>query len=72
MNVNSPLKDNDIDELIKYHVFSSIYLKNGIRIKGFLIGQDKMCVFLKEGYTQMIYKNRISTITPEKSFARFQ
>ena len=66
------LEDHYIDDLIQHKAFSSIYLKNGIRLKGRLIGHDEMCIFLKAAETQIIHKNRIITITPETSFSRFQ
>jgi RNA chaperone Hfq len=72
MDLTHSLKDSYIDDLIQHQAFSSIYLKNGIRLKGRLIGHDETCVFLKAAETQTIYKNRISTITPERSFSRFQ
>ncbi len=72
MDLINSLENNYIDDLITHQAFSSVYLKNGIRLKGRLISQDETCVFLKDGYTQMIYKYRISTITPERSFTRFQ
>jgi len=72
MGLNDSLEDNYIDDLITHKAFSSIYLKNGIRLKGHLIHHDKTCIYLKEGQMQMIYKHRISTITPEMSFRKFQ
>ncbi len=45
MDLTHSLEDSYIDDLIKHQAFSSIYLKNGIRLKGRLIGHDKMSVF---------------------------
>ena len=67
MDLINPLENNYIDDLIRHQAFSSIYLKNGIRLKGHLIRQDETCVFLKKGHMQMIYKHRINTISPETS-----
>jgi RNA chaperone Hfq len=64
MDLTHSFEDNYINDLIQHQVFSSIYLKNGIRLKGRLIGHDEMCVFLKATETQTIHKSRISTITP--------
>ncbi len=72
MNLTHSLKDNYIDVLIQHQAFTFIYLKNGIRLKGRLIGHDETCVFLKAAETESIHKSRISTITPETSFLRFQ
>ncbi len=72
MDLMNSLENSYIDDLIKHQAFSSVYLKNGIRLKGHLIGHDEISIFLKEREIQMIYKHRISTIAPEMSFARFQ
>ncbi len=70
MSLDDPLQDDCINDLIKYRVLISIYLKNGIRLKGYLTGQDKVCIFLKQGPIQMVYKHRINTIIPEISFMK--
>lgn len=72
MDLINSLENNYIDDLIKHQAFFSIYLKNGTRLKGRLISQNETCVFLKEEYTQKTYKHRMSTITPEKLFSKFQ
>ncbi len=48
------------------------YLKNGICLKGHLIGHDEICIFLNAAETQTIHKDRINTITQETSFLKFQ
>ncbi len=71
MDLKASLENNYIDDLIKHQAFSSIYLKNGIRLKGHLIGHDETCLFLKERDLQMIYKDKVSTIMPQMSCSRF-
>ena len=71
MDLMNSLENSYIDDLIRHQAFSSIYLKNGIRLKGHLISHDETCVFLKEGHTQMIYKHRISSIMPEMPFFKY-
>ncbi len=71
MTLHSSLDNKHIDNLITNQTFSSVYLKNGIRVKGHLAGQDENCIFLREGNTQTIYKHRVEMITPEISFSDF-
>lgn len=62
------IEDNYINNLITIKIRVSVYLKNNIRLRGYLISHDDIGVFLKASGTQMIYKHRISTIEPETSF----
>ncbi len=71
MTLDNSLDNKHIDNLIANQTFSSIYLKNGIRLKGHLVSQNESCIFLKEGNMQTIYKHRVEIITPEKSFSKF-
>ncbi len=64
----NPIENKYIDDLTTIKIPVSVYLKNSIRLRGHLISHYDMCIFLKTGETQMIYKHRISTIEPETSF----
>jgi host factor-I protein len=66
------LQDNYIDDLIQRQRKVSVYLKNGIRLRGDLVSQNNEAVFLREGITQMIQKNLISTISPEMEFLNYE
>ncbi len=66
------LENKFIDDLIKNQSLVSVFLKNSIRLRGHLIGNDESCVFLKEKQVQLIYKHKISTICPEFSFEKFE
>ncbi len=63
-----PIQNQYIKDLIHIKIPVSVYLKNSICLKGYLIAQDDKCIFLKSEGTQMIYKHRISTIEPQTSF----
>jgi RNA chaperone Hfq len=69
MVLTDALEKKYIDNIITTQIFASVYLKNGIRLKGHLIGHDGECVFLKADETQIIYKTKISTICPEISLS---
>ena len=71
MSSSDLLQEIYINDLITSKNLASVYLMNGIRLKGHLIAHDEACVFLKADQLQMIYKHRISTITPEMSFSSF-
>jgi RNA chaperone Hfq len=71
MNSADSLQDIFINELIKNQKLASIFLKNSIRLKGYLIGHDEDAIFLRQGATQMIYKQCISTICPETVFETY-
>jgi RNA chaperone Hfq len=71
MALDKSLDNKQINNLITNQIFSSIYFKNGIRIKGHLVGQDENCLFLKEGNMQTIYKHRVEIIEPEEKFQFF-
>jgi RNA chaperone Hfq len=62
---------NYLDNLIGNKCFISVYLKSGIRLKGQLTGQTDKAVFLKHSANQIIFKNQISTISPEKMLIEF-
>ncbi len=68
------LQDIFIEYLITNQTYTSIYLKNSIRLKGCLLENDESCVFLRykiKGQTQIIYKHEISTIDPITSILKF-
>ncbi len=68
MIVTDSLQEKYIDNIITTQTLASVYLKNGIRLKGHLMGHDKTSVFLKAADMQRIYKDKISTICPHMSF----
>ena len=70
-NLISSLEHNYIDNLIKNQSLVSIYLKNSIRLKGYILAQDEESFLLRQGATQMVYKHKISTISPEMLFSRW-
>lgn len=49
-------------ELVKHKSPVAVYLKNGIKLKGFIKGFDEFSILLDNPSMQMIYKTAISTV----------
>jgi host factor-I protein len=54
------------DALREERVPVSIYLVNGIKLQGQIEKHTPTVVFLKNGVSQMVYKNAISTVVPSR------
>ena len=68
-NTNINIEETFLSELVKNQAAVSVYLKNSIRLKGWLIGADENVLFLKDkNGIQMIYKNLVSTVAPSEMF----
>ncbi len=59
------LQDLYLNQLRKDRTPVTIYLTNGVRLKGVVKGFDPYVVLLKESTVSMVYKHAISTIVPE-------
>ena len=65
----STIEEGFLSNLVKEQAAVSVYLKNGIRLKGCLTGASDDVIFLKDrNGIQMIYKNLVSTVTPSDLF----
>lgn len=64
MKMHSTLEDTFISDLIKAKKPVSIYLQNGIRLKGIIIQSKESVLFLQHEFVQTIFKHRISAIEP--------
>lgn len=60
------LQDLFLNQLRKEKIPVTIYLMNGVRLKGIVKGFDSFVILLKESNEQLIYKHAVSTIVPEK------
>ncbi len=65
-NSNPSLQDAFLNQLRKEKVPLTIFLMNGVRLKGTLKSFDNFVVLLKDTSQQLIYKHAISTIVPER------
>lgn len=62
MFISSELQEKFLNDLIENKTIAAIYLKNGIKLTGQIIGASKDAVFLNSPVTQMVYKSCISTV----------
>lgn len=60
------LQDSYLNQLRKDKTPVTVYLANGVRLKGTVKGFDNFVIVLKETTQQLIYKHAVSTIIPEK------
>ena len=66
INVNGQVavQDQFLSILSKEKVPAYIYLKNGIKLQGFVEAFDQEVIILKNQESQLIYKSSIATIMP--------
>ncbi len=55
-----------LNQLRKEKVPVTVFLTNGVRLKGIIKGFDNFVIIIKESNTMMVYKHAISTIVPER------
>jgi len=53
-----------VNNLIETQKPTAVFLKNGIKLTGILVGVDEHSLFLKNMVTQIVYKHAVSTIQP--------
>ncbi len=59
-------QDLYLNQLRKEKIPVTIFLTNGVRLKGVIKGFDNFIIILKESGTMMVYKHAISTIVPDR------
>ena len=61
------LQDPYLNALRRERIPVSIYLVNGIKLKGQIESFDQFVILLKNTVNQMVYKHAISTVVPARS-----
>jgi RNA chaperone Hfq len=56
------IQERFLSALIEKKAIVTIYLMNGIKLTGKIVGASKNTILLSEPVPQMIYKSRVSTI----------
>jgi host factor-I protein len=69
MTTVSQFQDTFLKALQKDAVGVALYLVNGIKLQGQIVGFDDDVVFLDNTMTQMVFKHAISTIVPNTNIA---
>ena len=60
-----PVQDVFLRHLQDHKVPVTMFLKNGIKLQGYVTAFDNFCILLmRDGQSQIIYKQAISTIHP--------
>lgn len=62
---NQNLQDSFLNALRKEKIPVTMFLINGVRLKGTIKGFDTFVVLLRDVNDQLVYKHAISTIVPE-------
>jgi host factor-I protein len=62
MTGESTLEQNFVNKLIQDKTPVSVFLKNGIKLTGIIIGADQDTLYLKNMIVQMVYKHAVSTV----------
>ncbi len=60
------LQDSFLNQLRREKIPVTLYLANGVRLRGTVAGFDNFVILLRESTTQLIYKHAVSTILPER------
>jgi host factor-I protein len=58
------LQEPFLEALRREQVPISVYLVNGIKLQGKIEAYDTFVVYLKNSFSQIVYKHAISTIVP--------
>ncbi len=60
------LQDSFLNQLRRDRMPVTVYLTNGVRLKGVIEGFDNFVLLLRESNVQLIYKHAVSSIVPER------
>jgi host factor-I protein len=60
------LQDSFLNALRKEKIPVTMFLTNGVRLKGTIKGFDNFVVLLRDVNEQLVYKHAISTVVPER------
>ena len=65
MNERQNLQDAFLNHLRKNKIPTTVYLINGVQLKGVIVSFDNFSVLLRrDAHTQLVYKHAISTVMP--------
>ena len=67
MDKAQKIQDPFLNALCKERIPVSIFLVNGIKLQGTIVGFDQYIVMLKNVTTQLVYKHAISTVVPSRN-----
>jgi sRNA-binding regulator protein Hfq len=70
MDLGKTVEDVYLEDLIQHKRLVSVYLSNGIKLKGYLLSHTPEALFIcsSAGITQKIHKCRATTVRAEITF----
>ncbi|WP_198540081.1 RNA chaperone Hfq [Streptomyces sp. CT34] len=60
------MEEKFLSSLVADRVPVTIYLTNGSKLQGLIVGVDTATILLRDHLSQLVYKNAISTIVPSR------
>ncbi len=66
------LQDLFLNSVRKQKISLTIFLINGVKLTGIVTSFDNFCVLLRDGHSQLVYKQAISTIMPSQPVQMFE
>lgn len=66
MSKSFTLQDPFLNALRRERVMVSVYLVNGVKLRGHVMFFDAYAVLLRNTVSQLVYKHAISTIIPDR------
>lgn len=65
--MNNMVQDNFLDFIFQKKIPVTIYLVNGVKLEGYVdVNDDCSILLVRDGHSQLVYKNSISTIMPHE------
>ena len=62
---NTKVQDDFLGDIRKNEIAVTVFLINGVKLQGVITWFDEDSILLRrDGHTQLIYKNAVSTIMP--------
>jgi len=73
VNDKPNVQDFFLNSLRKRKIAVTVFLANGVKLQGNIIGFDSFCIFLRrDSQMQMVYKHAIATILPATDISLFE
>lgn len=68
----SELQITFLESLVEKKLPVAVYLKNGIKLKGIILGFDHECIVLNYPTIQIVQLTAVSTVAPVLTFEKFE
>ncbi len=68
----SELQTSFLDSLVQKKLPVAVYLKNGIKLKGIIVGFDDTCLIINHPAIQIVQLSAVSTVATIMTFESFE